>query len=290
MKDALNTSTTSQQSQSAKACVDLRASSVTPLNNGNSSSVSSVVPSNGSQSPQNASTAVLPTPDLPPTPVLVPKYLELCINTGKLRHSLGEIDVTHFTTDAILFAWVRKRYKQVRGPLRHWTHYLIKPIAMKFVLFGLENKEKVFIFKEDVYPTEKHITAKTWHYAPCPLDTPPPMPSTAFIHYLRYCTDENLSAPGSRVWLDRLPKKLSESLMRSSDPLVPAFGLHIIEGIDTTAVLWTLLCLLSVCSGPLIAYVVLTKDVQGMTGVGGLLVSTLTLLWMATKISEYSER
>jgi hypothetical protein len=116
------------------------------------------------------------------------------------------------------------------------------------------------------------------------------MPSDTFIHYLCYCEDNPASTVGSRVWLDRLPKKMIHSLLSGSEPLVHGYGLHIVEGLNVTAVLWTLFCVLSVCLGPLIAYVVLRRDVQAATGAGGLAVSTLTLLWMAAKVSECEER
>jgi hypothetical protein len=54
-------------------------------------------------------------------------------------------------------------------------------------------------------------------------------------------------------------------------------------------VLWTMIAVLGVCIGPVVAYVVLTKDIQGATGIGGLYVSVLTLLWMGMKISEHTE-
>lgn len=92
------------------------------------------------------------------------------------------------------------------------------------------------------------------------------------------------------MWLERLPKKMVDSLLSGSEPLVHGYGLHIIEGINITAVLWTLFCVLAVCLGPLIAYVVLKKDVQAATGAGGLAVSVLTLVWMAAKVSECGER
>lgn len=161
---------------------------------------------------------------------------------------------------------------------------------MKFVAFGLENHMKVHIFREDAYPSAQQVATQKWHYAPCPLDSPLPMPSSAFIHYLYYCKDDD-TGPSSpcRVWLDRLPKKMFESLLRTSDPLVHAFGIHIIEGWNITAVLWTLLSILTICLGPLVAYVVKKGDVQGATGLGGVIVAILMFIWMAAKVSEYGE-
>jgi hypothetical protein len=224
-----------------------------------------------------------------PNSTVVPRFLELCINTGKSYQNLGEIDLTRVACDEELFAWVRKRYQEVRGSRRHWTQYLFKPVAMKFVSFGLEHKEKVHIFQQDSYPTAQHVATHTWHYWPCPLEPPLPMPSSAFIHYLSHCNNSTQTTPKTPVWLPRLPKKLDESLLRSSDPLAHAFGLHIIEGLNKSAVLWTLFVVMSLCSGPLLGYIIMTKDVQGVTGIGGLIVGTLTLVWMSATVSTYGE-
>jgi hypothetical protein len=243
----------------------------------------------GSSTPSSSDTAGMQSAVDSLSSKIVPKFLELCINTGKSCQSLGEIDLTRVHCDEVLFAWIRKKYKEVRGPRKHWTQYLLRPVAMKFVSFGLENKEKVHVFQEDMYPTAQHIAAQTWHYWPCPLEPPLPMPSSAFIHHLWYCKDKVDTNIRNPVWLPRLPKKLEESLLRSPDPLVHAFGLHIIEGLNRTAILWTLFGVLVVCSGPLLGYIIVTKDVQGVTGIGGLIVATLTLVWMSAMVSTYGD-
>lgn len=53
--------------------------------------------------------------------------------------------------------------------------------------------------------------------------------------------------------------------------------------------LWTMICVLSVCLGPIVAYAVLKKDVQGVTGMGGLAVSILAFLFMAMKYHEWKD-
>jgi hypothetical protein len=218
----------------------------------------------------------------------MPRFLELCINTGKSCQSLGEINVTRIDTDAKLFAWVRKKYRDVRG-FRIKKHFLVKPVAMRFVHFGFETKKKkLHIFKEHSYPAREDVSARTWHYDPCPPEPPSPMPSSAFIHYLRHY-DEDPAPVGECIWLRRLPKKLYEPLLRCSDPLACAWGLHIVEGPDKVKILWFVICTLVICLGPVVAYIVLKKDIQGATGIGGLYVAVLTLLWMVMKVVEHGE-
>jgi hypothetical protein len=98
-----------------------------------------------------------------------------------------------------------------------------------------------------------------------------------------------MAYPNQPIWLSRLPKKLHDRLLETREPLAYAWGLHIIEGADRVMILWTMIGVLGVCIGPVVAYVVLTRDIQGATGIGGLYVSILTLLWMGMKISEYTE-
>ena len=89
--------------------------------------------------------------------------------------------------------------------------------------------------------------------------------------------------------MKRLPKKLHESITQCSDDLPTAWGIHIIEGPDKARILWTMICVLAACLGPVVAYVVMTRDVQGATGIGGMAVAVLTLLWMLMKIEEWKD-
>ncbi|EON61803.1 hypothetical protein W97_01020 [Coniosporium apollinis CBS 100218] len=220
----------------------------------------------------------------------VPSFLELCINTGNSCQSLGEVEVTHIASDTMMFAYICKRYREIRG-FRVKKHFLMKPVKIKYVSFALEGKRKVHIFdsERDSFPTQDELNAKTWHYQPCPPKPPPPMPSSAFIHYLTSCKADVRVGLGPGFWLARLPKKMHESLARSSDPLPMAWGIHIIEGPDMVAVFWTMICVLTICLTPLVAYLVVKKDVQGTAGIGSLAVSVMTLLWMCMKICEWKD-
>jgi hypothetical protein len=286
LQEALNNQAPTQPTTSNHSVANLQAPGAVHLGNCNTT-VTAVPPASCALTSGNALNAQR-SPG-PPNPTVIPRFLELCINTGKSCQSLGEIDLTRVICDDVLFAWIRKTYKEVRGPGRHWTQYLLKPVAMNFVSFGLENKEKVHIFRENVYPPADDVAAKKWHYLPCPLEPPLPMPSSAFIHYLCHCDEQKSMSTSKHIWLDRLPKKLVESLLRSSDPLAHAYGLHIVEGLNKSAALWTLFVVMSMCSGPLLGYIIVTKDVQGVTGIGGLIVGTLTLVWMSATVSTYGE-
>ena len=200
---------------------------------------------------------------------LVPKYFEVCVNTGKIRQSLREIYVTRFSGDIELFRWIRKSYKETRG-WRRYGHFFLAPKAMRFVYFGLEQMGKVHILcKDESYPPQEEVVAEKYHYIPCPVrpQGSMPMPSDTFIHYLRYCNLDVDVLPAQRTWLDRLPKKVREPLSNTSNvadgsTLVEAWGIHIIEGVDHTAVFWTTLFVLFILLVPLLVpYIIMTGDV-----------------------------
>jgi hypothetical protein len=225
-----------------------------------------------------------------PDPISQASFLHLCINTGDSCQTLGEINTSSISCDLKLFQQIQRRYREIRG-FRIQKYFLLRPVSIKFVLFGLEDRHKIHIFEEPSFPPEEEVTAQRYHYLPCPPRwTPPPMPSSAFIHYLSKCILPSAKLGLKKNWLDRLPKKLQQSITRSDEDLVMAWGIHIIEGPDMVRILWTMICVLSVCLGPIVAYVLLKRDVQGATGIGGLAVSILAFLFMAMKYHEWRDR
>jgi hypothetical protein len=58
-------------------------------------------------------------------------FLELCVNTGKLLKSLGEIDVSSIKTDGDFFSMVKTHYLRLRSfRARFW---LLKPVNVSYV-------------------------------------------------------------------------------------------------------------------------------------------------------------
>lgn len=222
----------------------------------------------------------------------VPKYFELCVNTGSYCQTLSEIDVTRVAGDAELFRWIRRRYKDLRG-WRTKARFCLRPKSMRFVYFGLEHKRKVHILCDtESFPPESDVTDEKYHYAPCPPKPlgAAPMPSNVFIHYLHFCNLDGDPTPWQRTWFDRLPKKIKDPVLdnhvsQASSRLVEAFGVHIHEGVDSAAVLWTVIITLVICLGPLLAaYIAMTGDVQSATGIASLVVAVIAALWMCMQI------
>ncbi|KAK3704684.1 ankyrin repeat [Vermiconidia calcicola] len=217
----------------------------------------------------------------PPTPAASPKFLELCVNTGKLCQTLGETDVSAVWTDVQLFRTLRERYRKIRG-WRIKRQFFLRPSDMDFVNFAFENKRRVHIYAKESFPPETAVGHGSYHYDPCPMQPCPPMPSTAFIHWLHHCNLDK--EPMQRIWLDRLPKKLNEPVESSRDPMPIAWGMHVKEGADRAAIFWAMILMILVCIAPLVAYLVCTRDVQSATGIASTILACVALLWMAMQV------
>lgn len=63
------------------------------------------------------------------------KFLELCVNSGKLLKTLGEIDVSSINTDGEFFGVVKSHYLRLRSfRARFW---LLKPVNVSYVRVNL---------------------------------------------------------------------------------------------------------------------------------------------------------
>jgi hypothetical protein len=58
-------------------------------------------------------------------------FLELCVNTGELDISLGEIDVSNVTSDGELFRRIYQCYKEIRG--HRMRRIFLKPVDVHFI-------------------------------------------------------------------------------------------------------------------------------------------------------------
>lgn len=217
-------------------------------------------------------------------------FLEVCVNSGKMCQTLAELDLTNNTSDRVMFHLINNAYTKIRGPLAK-RNFLMKPKQVDFVQFGLEkDSRKAHVFNKPSYPDENAINSGEWHYNPDPPRNIA-LPSPTFIHYLLH-----EAGPNDDRFQRRLPKKLRQSIFPSSassvlgnDPLVFGWGIHIIEGPDWPKVIWIFLTVLVACFTPLIVYVAMNGDWETATSAGGLIVSSLTLVWMMMSISRSME-
>lgn len=210
------------------------------------------------------------------------QYVEICVNTGKHFQRLAEIDVANHKTDGELFRWIRKRYSELRGWRTKWQYFL-RPQAMSYVEFALDRKQKVHIYQpKDAYPPQAEIDAGRYMYNM----PPPPIPSNTFIHYLRECDLNSYSGSQDNEILEIIAKKLDTRVSDHPSLSKKAYGMLVHEGPDVTAILWTMTIMVVVMCGPLIAFTVITKDVQSATGLAAVALAVVTLLWMGMQVDR----
>ena len=121
-----------------------------------------------------------------------------------------------------------------------------------------------------------------------------PMPSDTFIHYLHYCNlNVEVLTPTQRIWLGRNMKEplVNTSNIAGGSTLVEAWGLHIVEGVNHLAVLWTIIAALLVTFVTLLgAYASAKVDLQGSTGVASVVLGTIALLTMCIQVEGFLNR
>ncbi|KAJ8110407.1 hypothetical protein OPT61_g6744 [Boeremia exigua] len=217
------------------------------------------------------------------------KFLELCVNVGKYETQLAEIQVSSsqsngaaICTDAHLFRQIYHRYFALR---KHtWRRYLYRPVGIKFVHFGVQAGYRVSFFSSDPLPSEEEITAKRYEYSLQP-PVPPPIDSRTFLHYFYKHNAHSHST--SAKYVNRLPKKLGDSLTRSLgvDDLLEGWGIHIIEGPNKVAICWALMIVLIASLGMSIGYDFVTKSGDSGFAIGQWMVAALTVALSALYFS-----
>lgn len=85
--------------------------------------------------------------------------------------------------------------------------------------------------KPDVFPPEEEVLQQRYHY----MRPKMMMPVSAFLHHLTRAQRNEWGEHPYDTWLQRLPKKLNESLEKSmenqlGEDLLFAWGVHIIDG------------------------------------------------------------
>jgi hypothetical protein len=115
---------------------------------------------------------------------------------------------------------------------------------------------------------------------------PPPIPSNTFIHYLRECDLDSYLGSRDNEILEIIAKKLDTRVSDHPSLSTKAYGMLVHEGPDVTAILWTMVIMVVVLSVPLVAFIVITKDIQSATGLAATALAILTLLWMGMQVDR----
>ena len=148
----------------------------------------------------------------------------------------------------------------------------------------LDEGTRIALYEPDL-PPPREVKAKRYHYYPCPLrPNEVPMPDHLFFHFFFEPAGHSRGK-----WMNRLPKKLKESMSSNGDEFPIGWGIHIIESPDYYVVLLTVLVGLIVSGVVAVAVAAVTKDVQSGFGVGSYFAS-VQAIWMAAMYVKWSQQ
>ena len=271
--------------QSSFSLPDLSQSGISSTN-APSSTIGSSNTYIGSSSSQN-----LGAPNTDPFPRN--KYLELCVNIGKYETRLAEIQIASSSgagstlcTDAHLFRKINERYFALR---KHtWGRFFYRPRGIRFVHFGVQTDCRVGFFTGNPLPSEEAVATKRYEYNLQP-PIPPPIDPRTFLHY--FWNHKAHSHSISAKYVNRIPKKLGESLIRSlgTDELREGWGIHIIEGPNKALICWMLLVVLAASFVVSLGYNLVMKVEDSGFAIGQWMVAVLTVSLTALYLSLEDE-
>ena len=230
--------------------------------------------------------------DLSTSTVCIPKYLALCVNISKFRKTLGEIYLSSINKDIPTFRKFKEKYEEYRGfrikLLRGW---LIKPVDIKFIQFAVGHSQRVYAILEPpdctlcAHKDNQDALIESRKYEPHHRTAAlihPPIPPDAFFH-LWECP--KVMPEMQAIWINRLPKKLHESLEEAcrkqrpgDDAPVLGWGILIIEGLNKSALSWLTLLVIVLSGAISVCYAILARDTSGAFAIGAYMVAVLAAL------------
>ncbi|KAI9890753.1 MAG: hypothetical protein M1814_003683 [Vezdaea aestivalis] len=237
------------------------------------------------------------------------RFLELCVKVSRFDSRLLEVNLSTVYTNQRLFEDINKAYYGLRRIEPNWVFYLLdklitccfklfcrnpyrgllflEPIRIEFVKMQLDlpnNADPYEKPRPDIPPAEE-ILSNRYHTIVRDLERDGcPIPSDRFMH----CFYDPSNHTGRR-WIDRLPKKLGDSLKDIRTPGVDhAWGIFIHDGpnwfVIIPCVLFGLVCSLLVA----VLYALCKKDVQGGWTLGSWVVGC-EAVWLTVMFSRYAQ-
>lgn len=216
-----------------------------------------------------------------------PRFFELCVDIDFLHVRLGEINLgprqalgngsPFVQTDAELFKRIKSQYDAIRSNV--WSRFLYKPANIQFVQFhltpGAANRIGMYGESPAIPPVDE-VKQGNYHYHECPLNIMPPIDRRTFLHYMNdYKSHEK---PTQSLFLNRLPKKLRDSMLRQcqQDSLNLGWGVHVIEGPNKPLVSMIVLAIIVLSFVVSVLYAVIAGSSESGFGIGQWLVACLS--------------
>ncbi|KAH7082073.1 hypothetical protein FB567DRAFT_581517 [Paraphoma chrysanthemicola] len=139
-----------------------------------------------------------------------PRFFEVCVNIGNYAIDHHEIDISKISSDGELFELIWDKYKCSRSfGLRR---LFLRPRDVHFVMFSVNRRSQygAGIHKRpDEFPPQEELDGNRYHFL-CPKIR---MPVNVFLHYLHRARWNVWGEHAEDTWLQRLPKKLNESML-----------------------------------------------------------------------------
>ncbi|CAN9426566.1 unnamed protein product [Alternaria alternata] len=202
-------------------------------------------------------------------------YFELCVNTGIHNVNLGEINLEDVSTDAKLFNRIYQEYKRIRG--HRIRRIFVRPADIHFVLFSVEERHRVGIYEKPfAIPPEDEVRENRYDYKECPLKVKPPIDHRTFFHYMnkhKEYKDGSANVHSTAKYLQRLPKKIGQSIHDTKSELSFGWGVHIIEGPDKTAISIAILLIVVVSFLVSVLYCLIAETEEQGFGIGQFLLA-----------------
>ncbi|KAL2073781.1 hypothetical protein VTL71DRAFT_11107 [Oculimacula yallundae] len=244
----------------------------------------------GRQYPTVVSTVTAPS-SLPVTGDRSPKFVALCVKTGRFQNTYGEIDISTIPRSTQIFHDFKKTYEACvgsrRNPFRRW---LTRPVDIGFIQFAVEGFRRVYPIPGSPDCTicahaemkDELVTARKYepHLDTVSL-THPPIPPDLFFH-LWECPAQ-ITPSVQNMWLSRLPKKLDEKLenmslrTRPDGELILGWGVLVIEGLHKRKISRMTFSVAVVSIIISVTYSACMTDVSSGFAVGALLVGCWTM-------------
>ncbi|KAF4992693.1 hypothetical protein FDECE_13641 [Fusarium decemcellulare] len=197
------------------------------------------------------------------------KFLALCVNTGGMYKTLTEINTTQPHCDACAFLQLKNAYLGLRGQ-RSLFWLFVKPTTVEFVQFTVWDLRHGYISicsRPDSIPPQD---LAEYEYTPKPLKSRPPMPPEVFIHYLNH--NHNVQRCGKRIWIPRLPKRLSKRVIDDDEGCL-GWGIHVIEGPNREVLGFVMMMIIFGSIVAAVTWAIARRDVPGGATLGAFLIA-----------------
>ncbi|TGO09880.1 hypothetical protein BTUL_0151g00220 [Botrytis tulipae] len=254
---------------------------------------------------RNTSLPTFVKASLPETPVCLPageyRWLHLCMKEKPYATHLKPLHVCKDEnqdplTDKTFFKALKRAYNKERT----WRDWVILKLRKIEFIGNPGGFERSLSFKsigrsfeacpgdcvDHIKPNDLPPTTNEYDFAPPPPPKMvPPIGPEHMLHLFQDCP--SISDVNSNFYLQRIPRRKIEPIALNANRLSEnlGWGLHFVEGLNTSLAITVMLILSSVLGIAFaICWTILEKDIQGAFGVAAYITSVMTLAVMTWQL------